>query len=178
LVSFFLNSGNQEHFRTLIETFLLLSDSASAAVNSERVMQRIALCTNMSTFQNEYRNYLADRKTFKQLIDEGQAAYAAKDYSRAERAFLTALNQRPGQYVPYYFLGLLAFERKNHELAEDYYRLALQYGAEGALLQYALGLNAAEAGHAAEAINYLREAARLSPQRYKERVDNLIPRLR
>jgi tetratricopeptide (TPR) repeat protein len=178
LVSFFLNGGNQEYFRTLIETFLLLSDSASAAVNSERVMQRIAHWIDISAFQNEYRNYLTGRKTFKQLIDEGQAAYAAKDYSRAEEFFLQALNQRPGQHISYYYLGLLAFERKSHERAEEYYRLALQYGAEGALLHYALGINAAEAGRAAEAINYLQEAARLSPQRYKERVDNLISRLK
>ena len=178
LVSFFLNGGNPDYFRTLIESFLLLSDSVSAAVNSERVMQRIILWADITTLQNELQNYLAGRKTFGQLIDEGQAAYTAKDYSRAEGCFMQAVDQRPGQYVPYYYLGLLAFEKKEHEPAETYYRLALQYGADPALVQYARGINAADAGRNAEAVNYLQEAALLSPQRYKERVDKLIPRLK
>jgi tetratricopeptide (TPR) repeat protein len=178
LVSFFLNGGNPDYFRTLIESFLILSDSVSAAVNSEQVMQRITLWADITTLRNEVQNYLTGRKTFGQLIDEGRAAYTAKDYSRAERCFMQAADQRSNHYVPYYYLGLLAFEEKKYEPAEAYYRLALQYGADQALVQYARGLNAAEAGRNAEAVNYLQEAVRLSPQRYKDRVDKLIPRLK
>ncbi|MDR2759878.1 MAG: hypothetical protein LBB78_10925 [Spirochaetaceae bacterium] len=178
LASFLLNSGNPDHFRALIESFLLLSDSASAALNSEAVMKRITLWTNISTLQTDYQNYLAGRKTFGELIAEGQKAYEAKDYIGAELSFLKAIDQRPSHYAAYYYLGLLAYEEKKYELAEGYYRSALQYGADQALVQYALGLNAAALGRNTEAINYLQEAARLSPPRYKERVENLIPRLK
>ncbi|MDR1107899.1 MAG: hypothetical protein LBL19_02570 [Spirochaetaceae bacterium] len=178
LVSFFLNSGNQDYFRTLIESFLLLSDSAAAAVNSETVMSRLTLWSTINALQTECQNYLAGRKTFAQLIDEGQKAYTDKDYAVAELAFFGAREQRPGHYAPYYYLGLVAFEEKNYELAEGYYRTARQYGADEALVQYARGLNAAAWGRNAEAINYLREAARLSPQRYQERAETLISTLR
>jgi tetratricopeptide (TPR) repeat protein len=178
LVSFFLNSGNQEYFRTLIESFMLLSDSASAASNSEAVMNRIYLRTDQTTLQNDYLNYLTGRKTFGDLIDEGQKAYAAKNYAEAELSFLKAVDQRPAHYVSYYYLGLMAYEEKNYELAEGYYRSALQYGADQALVQYARGVNGAMMGRNAEAIGYLEEAARLSPERYRERAANLISRLR
>jgi tetratricopeptide (TPR) repeat protein len=177
-VSFFLNSGNPEYFRTLIESFMLLSEPASAALNAEAVANRIHLRTSQNILQNDYLNYLASRKTFGDLIDEGQKAYAAKNYAEAELAFLRAIEQRPAHYVSYYYLGLIAYEEKNYELAEGYYRSALQYGAEQALLQYARGVNAAMMGRNAEAISYLEEAARLSPERYRERAANLISRIR
>ncbi|MFP3089824.1 tetratricopeptide repeat protein [Treponema sp. TIM-1] len=178
LVSFLLNSGNPDYFRALIESFILLSDSASAAINSETVMKRITLWTGANTLQNDYQTYLVGRKTFRELIDEGQRAYEAKDYIGAEQSFLTAIDQRPSHYASYYYLGLLAYEEKKYDRAEGYYRSALQYGADQALVQYARGLNAAAQGHNAEAINFLQEAARLSPPRYKERVENLISGLR
>ncbi|MDR2629871.1 MAG: hypothetical protein LBC60_03000 [Spirochaetaceae bacterium] len=178
LVSFLLNSGNPDHFRSLIESFILLSDSAPAALNAESVMKRITLWTDSSTLQKDYQKYLADRKTFGELLEEGQKAYGLKDYIGAELSFLKAIDQRPSHYAPYYYLGLLAYEEKKYELAEGYYRSALQYGADEALLQYARGLNAAALGRNAEAIEYLQEAARLSPPRYKERVEHLIFRLR
>ncbi|MDR2068647.1 MAG: tetratricopeptide repeat protein [Spirochaetaceae bacterium] len=174
LVSFLLNSGNADYFRALIESFLLLSDSASAALNSEAVMKRITLWTGTNTLQNDYQTYLIGRKTFRELIDEGQKAYETKDYAGAERSFLKALDQRPAHYAPYYYLGLLAYEGKKYDQAEGHYRSALQYGADQALVQYARGLNAAAQGRNTDAITCLQEAARLSPQRYKERVENLI----
>jgi tetratricopeptide (TPR) repeat protein len=178
LVSFLLNSGNPDYFRALIESFILLSDSAPAAVNSERVMKQITLRTTATILQRDYQNYLAGRKTFGELIDEGQRAYEAKDYTGAELLFLKAVDQRPSHYAPYYYLGLLAYEEKKYELADGHYRAALQYGADQALVQYARGLNAAALGRNTEAISYLQEAVRLSPLRYKERVENLIPRLK
>jgi tetratricopeptide (TPR) repeat protein len=178
LVSFFLGSGREEYFRTMTESFLLLSSTATAAENSETLMKRISLWNPPDTLSGDFRNYLASRKTFTELIEEGQRAYALRDPIGAELAFLGALDQKPAHYAPYYYLGLLAYEEGAVEMAEQYYLSALRYGADEALVFYALGVNAAAAGKTGDAIDYLRRAAAASPERYREKSDSLIQRLR
>jgi tetratricopeptide (TPR) repeat protein len=177
LVSFFLNNGNEDYFRTLIESFMVLSPPATAADNTEAVMRRMSLWTDFDSLEKDYKAYIGSRKTFAEFLEDGQKFYAAKDPAAAELSFLGALDQKPNHFAPYYYLGLLAYEEKNYAMAEHYYRSALQYGADGALISYALGINAASAGRSQEAINFLREAAAASPERYKERAENLISRL-
>ncbi|MDR2110663.1 MAG: hypothetical protein LBP32_05085 [Spirochaetaceae bacterium] len=178
VISFFLNSGQGTYFRTLTESFRVLSPSATAAENSEAVMGYISRWTDPETMQKDYETYLMSQKTFAELIDEGQKAYAAKDTVTAELSFYSALDQKPAHYVPYYYLGLLAYEEQNYDMAEQYYRSALQYGADAALVYYALGLNAAAAGRGGDAAGFLEQAAAASPERYKNRVQDLINRLR
>ena len=105
-------------------------------------------------------------------------AYGIKDLENAEIYFLAALYQKPAHYAPYYYLGLLAYDENNYEIAETYYITALQYGADSALVKYALGINAATAGRNTEAVAYLEEAAYESPERYKERAEAIMVRLR
>ncbi|MDR2103210.1 MAG: hypothetical protein LBP42_03795 [Treponema sp.] len=178
LVSFFLNSGNEEYFRTITESFMLLSASASAAGNSEAVFKHITLWTDPETLERDYRVYISTRKTFGELLEEGRQAYALKDQVTAELAFMSALDQRPTHYAPYYYLGLLAYEEKNYNIAEHYYRSALQYGADPALISYALGVNAAAAGQRETAINFLEQAAAAAPERYRQRVAEILSSLR
>jgi tetratricopeptide (TPR) repeat protein len=178
LVSFLLNSGGENYFRALTETFMVLSPAASAAANGEAAMKRLSLWVDPETFTADYRAYLISRKTFAELIEAGQKAYGSKDPVSAELNFINALNLRPAHYAPYYYLGLLAYEERNYDMAEQYYRSALQYGADPALVRYALGLNAASAGRTVEAIDYLEQAAAASPERYRSRVESLIRRLR
>jgi tetratricopeptide (TPR) repeat protein len=178
LVSFFLNSGKETYFRTLTDGFMLLSPAAAAAENAEAMLNRILLWTDMETLQRDYETYLASRKTFAELIETGQRAYADKDPMTAEICFLQALDLRPAHYAPYYYLGLLAYEEKSYDMAEQYYRSALQYGADHALVNYALGLNAASAGKKTEAISFLEQASSSAPERYKNRVQSLLGRLR
>jgi tetratricopeptide (TPR) repeat protein len=178
LVSFFLGSGREEYFRTMTESFLLLSNTATAAENSAALLKRISLWNPLDTFSKDFKNYLASRKTFTELIEEGQRAYAVRDPAGAEIAFFGALDQKPAHYAPYYYLGLLAYEENSYDMAEQYYLSALQYGADEALVCYALGVNAASAGKTGAAIDYLRRAAAASPERYREKSDSLIQRLR
>jgi hypothetical protein len=178
LVSFLLNSGRENYFRALTETFMVLSPAASAAANGDAVMKRLSLWVDPDTLTADYRAYLVSRKTFAELIEAGQKAYGSKDPVTAELNFINALNQRPTHYAPYYYLGLLAYEERNYDMAEQYYRSAIQYGADPALVRYALGLNAASAGRTAEAIEHLEQAAAASPERYRSRVESLIRRLR
>jgi tetratricopeptide (TPR) repeat protein len=141
-------------------------------------MRRISLWNPLDKLSQDFQNYLASRKTFTELSEEGQKAYAVRDPVGAEIAFFNALDQKPSHYAPYYYLGLLAYEENSYDMAEQYYRSALQNGADRALVFYALGVNAASAGKTREAIEYLRQAASASPERYREKSDSLIQRLR
>ncbi|MDR3342883.1 MAG: hypothetical protein LBT14_08895 [Treponema sp.] len=174
LVSFFLNGGQEDYFRIIIESFMLLSRSASAMGNSESVLNHISRWINLDTLDKDYKTYVSSRKTFTQLLEEGQKAYIAKDAPTAELSFLNALNLKPSRFEPYYYLGLLSYDEKEYEMAEQYYRSALQYDADQALISYALGINAAAAGHTIDAIRFLEQAKILAPERYQERVDEYI----
>jgi hypothetical protein len=179
IVSFFLNSGgNGDYFRAVTEAFMLLSPSKSAGENSQAVLNRLMSWTSLEKMRADYNSYITSRKTFVELIEAGQKAYADRDLENSSAFFLAALYQKPAHYAAYYYLGLLAYDNNEYDLAETYYLTALQYGADSALVKYALGVNAATAGKNNEALAYLEEAAFESPDRYKERAESIIIRLR
>ncbi|MDR1929345.1 MAG: tetratricopeptide repeat protein [Treponema sp.] len=177
LVSFFLNSGNEEYFRSLIESFMLLSPAADAAQNSQITTDHLGRWGDFTRMRTDFLSYLDSRKTFLEFMADGEAAHAAKDEFTAEYSFMSAMNQRPDHYAPYYYLGLLAYESGRHDQAEQYYRQSIENGADEALVLYALGINAITAGKNSDAVSFLRQAAELSPERYRARADDLIKRL-
>jgi tetratricopeptide (TPR) repeat protein len=179
IVSFFLNSGgNGDYFRAITETFMLLSQDKSAAENSRTVLERLTSWNSLDTMRVDYNSYIASRQTFAELVDAGQNAYLDRDFATAESFFLAAMYQKPTHYAPYYYMGLLAYDENNYDSAEAYYLTSLQYGADSALVKYALGVNAATAGRNEEALAYLQEAAYESPERYRERAESIMSRLR
>jgi tetratricopeptide (TPR) repeat protein len=178
LASFFLSGYSADYYRTLVECFMILSPSASAADNGRSVLNRMEAWIDFDEFKTNYVSYLDSRRTYHELMEDGRKAYEAKDPARAESSFLSALDQRPSGYAPYYYLGLICYEEKNYALADEYYRKSLQRGAEEALVCYALGVNAAQAGKNAEAIQWLTQAAAADPDRYKSRAEELIQRMK
>ncbi|GHV16030.1 hypothetical protein FACS189493_1060 [Spirochaetia bacterium] len=176
LVSFFLNAPNEDYFRTLVEVFVVLRDDAVEEANAAAAVKRISLWTDMETFTTDYRAYIQSRKTFADLLREGQRAYAEKDTDTAEQRFLAAISLKPGESTPYYYLGLLAYDTQDFDQAETHYQAALRRGADEALLRYAQGLNALSAGRTDQGIQYLEQAALASPERYKTRAEELIQR--
>jgi tetratricopeptide (TPR) repeat protein len=178
LASFFLNSGKDDYWRILIETFMLLSPGSSAIGNSQAVLDHIRDWVNMDTLERDYKAYLAGRKTFGEFIADGQAAYALKKFDVAEAAFVNASKLKPVHFAPYYYLGLIAYDEKDYNKAETHYLAAFKYGADIALICYARGVNAIALGRNADAIGFLEQAKSISPADYGERVDDLLRRLR
>jgi tetratricopeptide (TPR) repeat protein len=178
LVSFLLNTDIEEYRRSLYEIFMVLSPSESREGNSKLALERIIPWIQIDEITKEYQNYIKERKTFAELIEAGRQAYNAKDLPKAEVLFLSAMNLQPQHYAPHYYLGLLSYEQKKYDMAENYYRSALLYGADTALVHYALGLNAGAAGRKADAVQYLEKAAAAAPERYKTKVQELLPRFK
>lgn len=178
LVSLMKDSGKSDYFRILYESFLLLDKEASADVNAQVAYNHIKRWVEMSSLDRDYKTYLNSRKTFAELITEGQVAYTVKELKLAEASFQAAQKQRPNHYAAYYYLGLIAYELRNFKQAEEYYNFALRYGADPALVSYALGINAAAAGRSSDAISFLEQAKSSSPDQYGEQADTIIRRLR
>jgi len=176
LISFLLNSG-QGYSRDLTDSIMLLSPSATAVENSLAVLQRFSLWNDFNVVAKDFSAYLDSRKTFQELMDDGQKAYSRGDLMNAELSFMTARDQRPSEYAPYYYLGLLSYEDKDYDAAEQYYRTSLEKGADAALINYALGINAAAAQRVKDAGVYLRKASELDPVKYRTRADDLLSRI-
>jgi tetratricopeptide (TPR) repeat protein len=174
LVSFFLNCGKEEYMRALTDSFMTLSNANTAAGNAQAVMIRILLGTTMEELARDYRNYLESRKTFAELVADGQRAYSLGEKERAEDCFLTAIKQKIGHFAPYYYLGLLAYEKDEFAKAEQFYLVSIYWGADQATSFYALGINAAAAEKSAEAADYLGRAAQFDPEKYREKAENII----
>jgi tetratricopeptide (TPR) repeat protein len=177
LVSFFLRSGREDYYRTLLESFMLLSPEASAADNGRAVARRISLWTDFEAMERDYGAYIRSRKTFAEFVEEGRRAYAAGDDPEAELSFVEALNQKPRHHAPYYYLGLIYYKERNFDTAEEYYLSSLKYGAEEALVYYALGINAYSAGRGADAKSWLEKAAAANPEKYGTRTAELLKNL-
>ena len=174
LVSFFLNSGNSGYSRALYEIFMTLSRDAGVENNNAEVMRRISLWTDLGTMSTDYYAYINSRKTFIEFMEDGRRAYGSKIPGSAAAAFRNALALQPENHAPHYYLGLLAFESKDHDGADKYYQSALRYGADEALVSYARGINAVAAGKTDDAVRFLEQAGAVSPSLYKARTDELI----
>ena len=171
---FFLNSGNEDYFRSLLECFMLLSPEAGAAKNSIVLARRIGEWNGFENLDRDYRAYIDSRRTFSELMDQGRRAYLSGENARP--VFLNALDARPDSYAPYYYLGLLAYGEGNWGEAEQYYIQSLERGAAEAQIYYALGLNAAASLQKAKAVDYLNKAAETEGYREKaERLLRLLP---
>jgi tetratricopeptide (TPR) repeat protein len=178
VVSFFLNNGRDDYFRTLVECFMSLSPAASVEENTRAVKAHINRWNNQETMEKDYLAYLEARKTFAELMEQGRGAYAAGDPMTAELAFMSAMDQKPSNYAPWYYLGLVLYDEKNYAMAEEYYKKSLEFGADEAFVFYALGLNSISAGRNDEAAVWLEKAAAADPGRYKTRAGDLIRRLK
>jgi hypothetical protein len=178
LASFLLNSGDEDYFRSLTEMFMALSPNASAAENSRAAARRLTLWTDFETLAGDYQSYLDAKKSFAALVEAGQKAYGEGNFENAERFFAQAQSMRPDQAAPCYYLALLAYGAKDFARAEELYNAALHNGADLALVQYALGLNAVASGRAEAGIRWLEQAAAAAPDRFREKADRIISRIR
>lgn len=177
LVSFLINAGKEEYYRTLAEILMSLPGNNTARENSERAAAHISRWLNMDTFRQDYDAYINSRRTFADLVRDGQESFTGKDFAAAEIHFQAALNQRPGHHSPYYYLGLIAYERKDFDAADNFYRLSLDRGADPALIAYARGINAAAAGKREDASAFLSRARELNPAQYAERAAAILETL-
>ena len=173
LVSFLL-SGNRDYYRTLAESFLLLSMDSSSMENSELIYRRIFSFVDMDLLERDFTNYIFSYRSFNELIDEEQRAFHAGRFREAASYFESAIEQRPSDFIPHYYLSLIAHNEGNYYQAERLLERSLENGADRALVNYVLGINAIAEGRMERGAEHLHLAAGLNPELFRARVENIL----
>ena len=177
MVSFLLNSQNQDHNRIMWDAISALAPEATLAENSEGVWTQAFTWVEETRLIESFITYVDERRSFRGLVEDGIDQYAASELERAEESFVTGLKLREDNFIPYYYLGLINYDRQNYSLADFYYKEALNRGATEALTYYALGVNAYADNRFDDASEYLRQTAELDPSNYEDKAQQLLDRI-
>ena len=176
-VSFLLESGTGDYYRTLTDSFMLLSPDADEEANTMAVKRHFEMWDSQKTMDSDFNIFLYSLKTFNEYLEDGIKAYQTGDFEAAAQNLLPAILLKNDHYAPYYYLGLIFYERENYEIAEIYYKSSFEYGADEVLVYYALGLNAAAAGNSNDAAEWFRRASEADAQRYGRRSEEMLRNL-
>jgi len=176
LASFLMNS-TEDYMRSLTDSFMTLSPAASHAENTLAVKDRVLFGSSPDAFAADFHHYLDSRRTFAELVGEGRAAFYDGDEELAGYLFREAVMLNSGHYLPFFYLGLLAFNAEEFEAAEVFYLISMEAGADTAHVLYSLGLNAMAAGNNEQAVDFLTRASEEDPERFAERTEALLAHL-
>ena len=154
-----------------------MDPNASLAENGSRVYRQAFRWADPEGLVEGFVDYVTQRRSFRGWVEYGAEQYGAGNMDGAERAFVQAIALNGTNYVPYYYLGLINYERQNYELADYYYQSALSRGADESITLYALGVNAYAANRFEDAISYLEMTIERDPA-FRDRAENILVRMR
>ncbi len=177
MVSFLLNSDNRDYNRIIWDSISALDPEASLAENSQTVYEAAFRWQEEQLLVDAFLTYISGRRSFRTLVQDGIDQYAGGDLGIAEESFVTALKLREDNFIPFYYMGLINYDRKNYSLSDFYYKEALGKGATEALTYYALGVNAYADNRFEDAVSYLEETIRLDPLSYENKAGQLLERI-
>ena len=177
LVHFLLQSPEKRYNRIFWEALDALEAQSTLQENSRRVMDRAFGWVDPTELQRDFSSFILSLMTFNDLVRQGVEQYGEGQLSEALASFQRALERRSDNYIPYYYLGLIAYRQKEYETAQSYYRQAAELGIDSGLINYALGVNAFADQRYELAAEYLEQAKEMDPDAYTEKVDALMQRI-
>ena len=155
LVSFLINAKYQEYNRILWDSISAMKPGALKSENELTVITSAFKWIDNSIFLTDFYYYAESFKTFNELVKDGIKAYSDGSFDEAERIFITAMLLEESSYVPYYYLGLINYARKDYSMAEYYYQSTIEMGGNPDLTYYALGVNSYANNNSEDAVFYL-----------------------
>jgi tetratricopeptide (TPR) repeat protein len=177
LVHFLMSSPEKRFNRIIWDSISALNADATLKENSDRVARLAFAWVGEEELEKQLASYILSLKDFNTLIAEGTQAYSQGREQDAELSFQEAVSLRSDHFLPYYYLGLISYDRGVYADAEAYYRQAESRGIDAGLVQYALGVNAFAAARYEEAAAFLIKAGELDPQLYGEKTETLLKRI-
>lgn len=176
LVSFLVNHERPEISRLLWDSISALQHDSSLEENSAAVYRHAFRWEDPRQLQERFTEYVTSRRTFAEWLATGVERYDQDDDAGAERALVEALRLRGDDAVPFYYLGLINYDRENYETAGEYYEQALERTDSPAPVLYALGVNALALDRREDAREYL-ESVPEDATDIRERAEELLRRL-
>ncbi|MGO9412027.1 MAG: tetratricopeptide repeat protein [Spirochaetia bacterium] len=177
LVHFLLSAQQPEYNRIMWDAISSLDPRAGLDANSTKVRKRAFSWVPDQKLRQDFETFVLSLKTGNDLVREGIDLYSKGDLAKAEESFTNAVGVQPDSNAGWYYLGLIAYSRKDYAKADDLYMKAFQLGANAAIINYALGVNAFAAGRGADAAKYLTFAKDADPAAYGDKVDALLKRM-
>ena len=174
LVSFLINSKYQEYNRILWDTISAMKPDALKSENELAIMKSAFKWINNNTFLTDFYYYAESIKTFNELVQDGIKSYSNGSFDEAERIFITAMLLEEDNHIPYYYLGLINYARKDYSMAEYYYHSTAEMGGDPDLTYYALGVNSYANNNSEDSIFYL---SKVGPGDYLEKSSELLASL-
>lgn len=174
LVSFLINSKYQEYNRILWDAVSAMKPDASKPENESAIMESSFKWIDKNTFLTDFYYYAESVKTFNELVQDGIKSYTDGAFDEAERIFITAMLLEESNYIPYYYLGLINYARKDYSMAEYYYHSTVEMGCNPDLTYYALGVNSYANNNSEDSIFYL---SKVGPGEYQDKSAELLASL-
>jgi hypothetical protein len=177
LIAFLMGTTNKTENRILWDAIAGMDSKASLEDNSQRVKSIAFSWITDDAFTKDFQDYIASMKTAPELLRDGVESYSNGDMENSEKSFRAALEQEPNSNVAYYYLGLIAYSKKDYTSADQLYQKSADLGINASLVNYALGVNAFADGKMADASKYLNLSKTADPATYGEKVDVLLKRI-
>jgi tetratricopeptide (TPR) repeat protein len=177
MVSFLLNAESRSINRLAWDSISALEGEATLSENSEAVWDAAFGWEDQTQLVESFVDYVDGRRSFRTLIQDGIDQYADSDLDSAEESFVSAIKLREDNFIPYYYMGLINYDRQNYSLADFYYKEALEKGSAEALTYYALGVNAYADNRFEDAVSFLETTMELDPDAYENKAQQLLDRI-
>jgi hypothetical protein len=177
LVNFLATSEDRAYNRILWDAISVLDPVASLEDNSQAVRRRVFGWIGAEKLTQDFKAHVLSVKNAADFAREGAELFAKGELDRAETSLLASVDLDPAGYAAPYYLGLVAYGRKDYAKAETWYLRAFDAGAGAGLINYAMGVNAFAAGKYELSSNYLKLARDADPATYAAKVDALLKRL-
>ncbi len=177
MVWYLVNTNDKNRNRILWDSISALKPGATLQENDQAVREAAFRWVAQDSLTSDFVAYVDSRKSFRGLVQEGMDQYTANKLDSSEEAFIKALNLQDSSYIPYYYLGLINYAKHNYQLADYYYKTALDKGATKPLSYYALGVNAYADNKFDEATTYLKLVSSLDNGNLKQKADELLNRI-
>ncbi|MGL4981871.1 MAG: tetratricopeptide repeat protein [Treponemataceae bacterium] len=132
----------------------------------------------VNVLNETYVSFIAELRSIRDELIDGIAAYSANDTDTAILRFREALKLDEKNSIAMYYIGLSMYKQKRYEVADEWYKKALD-GNEinPAYIYWALGTSAVADRRNEEAIEYLNKAKEENPSMFGSRVDSLLSQI-
>jgi tetratricopeptide (TPR) repeat protein len=177
VVHYLINSPSRSHNRILWSAISALDPQASLIENSQRVYEAAFRWVPEEILLESFLTYFDQLKTLRELIEGGVASYEADNLADAELQFVQAISRQDTSYIPHYYLGLINYDRGNFSLAQFNFERAIEMGADPAITNFALGVNAFADNRYTDAQSFLEITLNLDPDRFSDRVNLILERI-
>ena len=173
LVSFLTGYRERGNEELALEVNGALDSAGSEEDNLFNAIEAIRDRISLGRLERAFVTYIRGRQSFTEAVTEAIGDYQNQNVDAAERAFYSSVMLNPQSPTPYYYLGLINYERDDYTTAEYFYIESLARGGDEGVIYYALGLNTLAGGEYEQARDYLEQAREQKPE-LRSKIDEVL----